>query len=92
VCPPSPGFPRDIMLIVGDTCWVEIDTTQAKCSEYIREERGWYMTWSGRCYFFAMAILCHPLPLKDPLIFRAGEQQASAHQLQTSDCELGLGW
>jgi hypothetical protein len=40
------------MLIVGDTCWVEIDTTQAQCAEYIREERGRYMSWSGRCYFF----------------------------------------
>jgi hypothetical protein len=50
-CPPPRGFPREIMLIVGDTCWVEIDTTQAECDKFIRET-GRYMKWSGRCYFF----------------------------------------
>jgi hypothetical protein len=51
-CPPPPDFPREIMLIVGDTCWVEIDATPAECAQYIREERHPYMAWKGRCWFF----------------------------------------
>jgi hypothetical protein len=51
-CRPPPGFPLEIMLIIGDTCWVEIDATQAQCAAHIREERTRYMTWDKRCWFF----------------------------------------
>jgi hypothetical protein len=50
-CPPPPDFPREIMLIVGDTCWVEVVATQAECDKLIRET-GRYMKWDNRCYFF----------------------------------------
>jgi hypothetical protein len=31
-CRPPRDFPREIMLVVGDTCWVELNTTQAECA------------------------------------------------------------
>lgn len=51
-CPPPPDFPNSIMLVVGDTCWVQTVSTQAKCAAYMKEERGRYMAWGGRCWYF----------------------------------------
>lgn len=50
-CRPPEGFPLEIMLIQGDLCWMEIDATQERCAEIIREQSWPYMSYGGRCWY-----------------------------------------
>ncbi|MBN1203550.1 MAG: hypothetical protein JXB05_01320 [Myxococcaceae bacterium] len=50
-CRPPEGFPQEIMLITGEWCWIQLDTTQAECARLKREERHPHMLYDGRCWF-----------------------------------------
>jgi len=50
-CRPPPGFPRDIMLITDNLCWIQLDATQEECARLKRQEQWPHMLWGGRCWF-----------------------------------------